>query len=464
MRSISALKLKKPATASLWYIGTNIFSRVSSFIFTPIFTRILSPGEYSLYFLYSGWLGIVSVLSTLDLSGSVTFRALSENVVSGEDFFRGAIVMQGGLSILSLLVFFIFSGRIISFTSLPLSLFIIMFIQIFLNFSEGLYFAKKRYSYDYKKISAVNIISGIASPIIAIAFILFTPYKSEGRIFGVGVVSLLISLPLIFSMLKGEKSFVGRGVYRYIFKLAIPLLPFAIFNSVSANCDKIIVSRILGRGALGEYSLGHSMGFAMNFLTLGVSLAMTPWVMRKLRSGEEKITRDTLKYTVFLICGVVLLYLCALPEVISILAPQSYRGGMSVVYPLSAGVVFSFLAGILTSALLERKRGGWLVFSSFIGAAFAVGVGILLALRFGYFGCAVGIMLSFAVRFLALYLAGGKELLDMKSITFSTLYLSLFAFLSYALRFSFTARVLLGGAIILTLIPSAMRARSLLVE
>ena len=133
MRGISALKLKKPATASLWYIGTNIFSRVSSFIFTPIFTRVLSPEEYSLYFLYLGWRGILSVITSLDLSGSVTFRALSDGRVDPSDYFRSAIILQGGFSLFFLILFFIFSDAITVFSSLPIPLFILMLFDIFFN-------------------------------------------------------------------------------------------------------------------------------------------------------------------------------------------------------------------------------------------------------------------------------------------------------------------------------------------
>lgn len=464
MRGISALKLKKPATASLWYIGTNIFSRVSSFIFTPIFTRVLSPEEYSLYFLYLGWRGILSVITSLDLSGSVTFRALSDGRVDPSDYFRSAIILQGGFSLFFLILFFIFSDAITAFSSLPIPLFILMLFDIFFNFCEGIYFAKKRYSYDYKRVSLINIISGVASPIIALLFILLTPYKSEGRIFGAVSLSFAVAIPIIFTISRGGGKFSGIKTYKYILRLAMPLIPYSIFNSVSSNCDKIIISRILGKGALGEYSLGHSMGFLMNFLTMGISLAITPWIARKLSAGRCDIIKRTLGHTLFLISGCVLLYLCALPEIMSFVAPKSYLSSIRVVYPLSVGVIFSFSFGILSSILLQKNGGGRLIFSSFLGAVFAVGLGILFTLRFGYFGCGVAILLSVAIRFISLAASLREGVLDRRIFFLSALYLVSFALLIYSLSFSFISRVLVGMAVVLSVIPSLMRTKNLLFE
>ena len=55
-------RLSTEEKASVLYIITGILSRGVSFLFTPIYTRLLSESEYGVYSLYVSWLGLFTVL------------------------------------------------------------------------------------------------------------------------------------------------------------------------------------------------------------------------------------------------------------------------------------------------------------------------------------------------------------------------------------------------------------------
>ena len=67
--------LNVPALAGIWYTASSFLERGSAIIFTPIYTRLLSPEEYGVYSVYNGFLGIVSVFATLEISGGQVVHA-----------------------------------------------------------------------------------------------------------------------------------------------------------------------------------------------------------------------------------------------------------------------------------------------------------------------------------------------------------------------------------------------------
>ena len=69
-------KLPKPAKASLWFLICSFLQKGISTITTPIFTRLLSTAEYGNYSVFNSWLGIVSIVVTLDLFAGVYTQGL----------------------------------------------------------------------------------------------------------------------------------------------------------------------------------------------------------------------------------------------------------------------------------------------------------------------------------------------------------------------------------------------------
>ena len=79
-------RLRVPAKASLWHISSSILARGIGVAVTPIFTRLLTPEEYGLYPLYNTWIGIISVIITLELTGAVIYRGLQKFSEKKDEF------------------------------------------------------------------------------------------------------------------------------------------------------------------------------------------------------------------------------------------------------------------------------------------------------------------------------------------------------------------------------------------
>ena len=50
-----------------WSVISALLSRGAGVIFTPIFTRILTPSEFGVYSLYTSLMGLFTAICTLDI-------------------------------------------------------------------------------------------------------------------------------------------------------------------------------------------------------------------------------------------------------------------------------------------------------------------------------------------------------------------------------------------------------------
>ena len=62
--------------ASIWFLICSFLQKGISSITVPIFTRLLDTAEYGNYNVFNSWLGIVTVIVTLNLSAGVYTQGL----------------------------------------------------------------------------------------------------------------------------------------------------------------------------------------------------------------------------------------------------------------------------------------------------------------------------------------------------------------------------------------------------
>ena len=136
-------KFNGKISSSAWSVASNFASRALTFLFTPIFIRLLSPEEYGIYSLFVSLMGIFTVFVTFEISGSVLYRGIAKFDENGESFLSCSLGALSALSLASLVIYIIFRERINGITSLNTRLTLYLFLQIFLNAALGIYFAEK---------------------------------------------------------------------------------------------------------------------------------------------------------------------------------------------------------------------------------------------------------------------------------------------------------------------------------
>lgn len=448
----------------MWYIGSNILSRGISFLFTPIFTRLLSPSEYGIYSLYVSLMGIFTVLTTFQMSGNVIYRGFAKfDGDSRAKFLSSALGAQCLTSGLSILIFAVIGNKLSAVTSLDTELTLILILQIFLSGTEGFFLAKCRYDGRYQTVAKFNIGIGFATPILSLLLIR-AGFRGYARILSPLFLSLGVAIPIAVKIIRDGKRLVWGEGWRFIFKMTLPMLPNFISLSLIAQSDKIIIARMLGEGALGKYSAAFSIGFITSHLASAFSVALSPWIIRKMKEGKSEDVKSCIISTAKAVGYTSLLFLAVLPELFRAALAPEYREAMPVAYIAAGSVIFSLLATLISICILHYEKPMLITKNSLISALFAVLLGYLLTKWLGYIGGAFASFISYAILFTFNRRTLEKVTGDGKKAKFGlhSLGFCVFALVLFFLRVSFFSRLLVSFALVLLAIPELKACKKLL--
>lgn len=449
-------RINKPAKASLYYTMASIISKGALLAFTPVFTRILSPDEYGIYSLYSSWMGIFTVIETLEISGNLFYAGLGKDE-DKDSYLLSSITLQCIMSSVFLILSFLFKDGISSLTKLSYNLLVSLTFQIFLNSIISQKLSYMRYFYDYKRVFIINSLMGVLTPLISLFLILFSKLGGYSRIASPLIVSTVISLPIFLSLFKNGRGKVTRGRVLSVFVSAFPLFLHYISLSVVAQGDKIIISHLFGRGDVARYSVAYSCGFMLSLVTTALGGALSPWIRRKTASGDTSKISEVTESLFFLFSSVTVMFFCFLPELFYFLAGEEFAESIFSVYPIAISVLLLFLINRNSSIMLFSGGRFKISLQSSVSAALSVILNYMFIKNFGYKAAGVSTFLSYFVMLLLGYLLLSKEIkrifLREKNIFIMILVLILCASLLYLLRGVFISRFLIFLAALLLLLP-----------
>lgn len=469
-----AEKIKKrtiitlPAKASVFYTLTGAFERGINVLFTPIFTRILSPSEYGVYPLYTSWLGIFTVFLTLELSGNIIYRALSRYKDKSVELIMNSYIILFALSSIALLTITTFADFFEGLTGLSLRVILYLILQILINGIINLYISFCKYSYKYKLPSFINLLNAILSPTLAFSLIYFFDVRRGARIIAPLIVGGIIALPIFIHIFKSTSARFSFDIIRYLLKLSAPLLPHFLSLSVMAQSGKIFIGNFFGDAYVAKYSLVFSVGFIFTLFTSGIQSSLLPWINRKLSHGAGH-TVDLLCERLFALFSVLsLLSVTFMPEGLRVLAPLEYSDALVAVYPISISVLLSFLSTTLYTVIVYYERSYLVTLSSVSSAIITILLHLVITRRLSYLGAglvqAIG-SLALVVLY-SLILGSVLKIHQFKPQKYlKTLLLSIaFATSLYIFRGILFSRILIFLALMLILIPPAIDCFRLIKE
>ena len=377
-------RLKVPAKASLWYIISSAVSRTIGAAGTPVFTRLLSPEEYGLFPLYNTWLSVATVIVTLELTGGVIYRGLQKFSNERDKFLSASFGLFLSVFITICSLYFAFSGIINKITGLSTVIISFMIAQIFASAVIGFYSGRARFEYRYKSVALVNIISALGAPLLSILFIVLSKKRGEARVIGTALTLVICALPILYIILKSSSVLFDKEIWRFLLRFNLPLLPHYLSMSLILRVGEITIGRVYGADALGRYSVALSVGMSLTMISGGLLSALSPWMLRKIKSGQIDKIRDfllTLTKALSLLC---LILLAFAPEAIQILTPKDFHSALPAVYPLALTVIPTFLAGALTSGEMYYEKSGITALPSIIAAVISTVLSLFLLPRIDY--------------------------------------------------------------------------------
>ena len=451
--------LSPAAKASFWFVVSNVMLKGISFITTPIFTRLLGPGDYGITSVFVSWEGVISVFATLSLAGGVYNVALSKYEDDVEGYTSSMISLT---FIASLIVYSVCIGiniimpQLFQLSTLYL---LYMWIQTFTNAAITFWLVRKRYIYDYKKVIAYTFANAILSPAVAIvAILLFPTHAAFAKVIGAGVAGIVIGIWMAIYWLVKGKTLYKKEYWGHALRFNLPLIPHYLSSTLLNSSDKIMINSIVGSVEAGLYGISHSITGMVSIITQAINHSLIPYTMQSIKTKNYKGLKNTITICSSLVAVICIGIMLFAREGILIFATIEYIDAVWFIPPLTMSVLFLFIYGIVGNIMFYYEKTWQMSAITIICAAVNIVTNYFGIKYFGYLAAGYTTVLCSFLKMLLCYLVvrkyekNIKQIVDIKAfLLMVSLYIG---FMAYSMIFynNIWLRIALIAVILLTLL------------
>lgn len=458
-----AKSVKLPARASVYYLMASGIGKVVSFFIIPFSTRLMTSEEYGQLSLYMALLGGATVICSSFSSSSAVYKGIQDHDDNKNEYLMSVLWITWAFSALICILLFAFRTKIKldPFLLLPLS------VQILCDEAIAVSMCSRRFYYQYKSVVAVSIISAVVPSILSIIVLKIWGGGYYARIFSTLLVSLCLAAYCLINFFKTKSKAKAESI-KYVMQTSLPLLPHAASSAFLVQADKLIITSLLGAAALAKYSVVYSLGIALQFTVTAICSALSPWMIRRLKTKEDKIINRliypmTMGYFALSICLIAIA-----PEAMRILAPAEYGDALPAILPLALSTPFYFITTVATVGLVQARRSSYSIIISAVSALLCVGLNYALVGRLGFLGAGiVTLICNASSAILSIYLlgkSGHREMLHSKKIALPFLLSSTLGILIHGLNDSLAARMALLSLPAIIIVYCMIRVGALIIE
>ena len=396
--------------ASLWFLISTFMQKAVSVISTPIFTRLLTTQQYGEYNVFQSWMGIITVIVTLNLFLGVFLQGLVKFEHEAKIY---ASSMQGlTLALCSFwtIVYFIFHdffNQLFELNTVQMSF---MLIMIWTSAVFQFWSAEQRVSNKYRLLVGLTILVMIAQPAIGVVLVQLSDaaYKATARIMGMVIVNIAAYTWCFFVQMKRGKKFFSKKYWLYALKFNLPLVPHYLSQTLLYGSDRIMISRYVSESAAGIYSLAYSVAVIMTMFNTAITQTMGPWMYRKIKERKPQDIAPIVYSAMLIIAAANLTLIMLAPEAISIFAPPEYSDAKWVIPPVALSVFFMFMYDMFASFQFYFEKSWFIMAASVFGAALNIGLNYLFLsprwFNFGYVAAGYTTLICYILYALCHYL------------------------------------------------------------
>ncbi len=387
--------------STIWYTIGNVIAKGINYFTIPIFTKLLSTGEFGDYNNFLAWLNVVTIVATLSLSTSLV-RGRFEYKAVLNTYIKSILVLSTLFSGILFLLVLAFRDFFVSLFSMPFEYIVLMFVYVGLFSAFDVYQNMQRYEYKYKAFLVVSLFSAIASIVFSLFLMYFMEDKLKARLVGAYIPLIAISLLLyLMYFIKGNKIDISH--WSYALKICIPYVPHLLAMTILSSMDRIMIKNICGSEAAAYYSLAYTCALAVQVIWMSYNSAFGPWLHEKLNEKDYlPIIKASEKYVLFFTIPVIGILLIS-PELIRILGGSAYLQSIYVMPPVIAGCFFQFIYSMYVNIEQFEKKTVLMAAASGTAAALNFVLNALFIPLYGYIAAAYTTLVGYICLFILHY-------------------------------------------------------------
>ncbi|MFC3940613.1 polysaccharide biosynthesis protein [Pseudomonas gingeri NCPPB 3146 = LMG 5327] len=397
--------LKAILRDSLIYGLASVLSKGLAIFLLPLYTRVLSTGDYGAFDLLVTFGALVNLSVALEVSqglarywGDTEKQAERRELASTTFWFTlsmyGAFFLASMLASSQLNLLLLGNEAYLGVFRLGLG-----FIAI-----NGIYYLllnQFRWELRSKAYAVVSFCYALMTLGFAMVFCLLLGKGLEGVMLGqllAALCSALISLWLLRTTF--GFSFDVHKLLAML-KFSVPLVPAGLAVFVSLYINRVALVHFGSLEDVGLFGIGSRIAGLSALLILGIQAALTPLVYQHYREPETpaQIARLFGWFAAVALAGCLFLAVFA-RELLAVFATAGYFAGASLVVFLAPALLLSQMY-IFAPGIAIRKKTIWQLWVTLLSATVSAVGNWLLVPSWGVFGAALATLLAAMVFFLA---------------------------------------------------------------
>lgn len=383
-------RLSLPAKAGFWFTICSIIQRGISVISMPIFTRLFSTSEYGEYSLYTSWSMLFSLVVTLNLSSEVFNKGLIDHESEKTEYTVSQLGLISALVGSFYLVYLVFHNVVDTITGMNLALTSLMYLEIYSTAVVGLWYARKRFNYEYRQLIIVTLGISFSSVIVGIVAVSYasTPWKVIARVASNVFPFFVVAFFVAVGFLSKSRAICSIKWWSESVRLGVPLVPHYASQVLLNQADKMLIAWFLNSAKVAIYGIAHSAGLLLTMVNNGINSAFVPWLYKRLERNDFNSIGVIANALSSIVLALVFLLMLFAPECVSILATEKYQEAIWSIPPIATGVVFAFLYTLFVNVEIYYGETKSVAIASIAAAAINLILNWVAIPLFGYIASA----------------------------------------------------------------------------
>lgn len=408
------LKLNIAVRASLWFAICSFIQKGISVITLPIFTRIMSTEQYGEYNIFLTWFNIVTIITTLNIQLDIFNKGLAEHEGQKDEYTANQAGLLIALTVLFSTVYLFLQKPINNIMGLSTGLVLVMLIEVLANAMITLWSARKRFSFEYKSIVLVTLITSLANPLVGVFAVLISEDKATARIVSNAAVSIVIAICLLVMICRKGKLFKSVSIWKVVVFASIPLLPHYLSLVLLNQSDKLMIDYFIGKEQVAIYSIAHSAGLLMTIVNTSINGSFVPWAYKKIKDKDQKDIKRITNLILLIVLVVNLYVIWLAPEVIKVLAAPQYAEAIWCLVPIAMSVFFFFIYTLFVDIEIYYGANKYIAVASVVAAVLNIILNYLFIPIFGYIVAGYTTLVSYFFTMILHYIFMRHTLNKMK--------------------------------------------------
>ncbi len=410
----------------LFNVISVVFAQGVSFLIEPFFAKVLGSEKYGIVAIFITWATIFSTVYSLQ-AGEIIGIAKSDYPPEEQSGIQSSVLF---LAVFSYLFFSVITLIVLYVANIFLtSKLNLLLCTMSLFYGLGLYCVSFYNTFNVFEFNAkTNMIIAFVVVFLSISlsllFILLVPREENyyGRVLGLTVSYLILTVYVAVRIYNRGRLVFNPEYWKYSLAYGIPTIFHLLAGILLANCDKLMIQRMLGNSETGIYSLAAGFSAVVYYIYMALNKSWVPFLYAYIRENNFKALKIGSQNCMELFSVIVAGFILLSKEVYHIYAPKEFWEGAIYITVLSIGYFFVFLYSFPVNFEFYHKKTKIVAVATGIAAICNLFLNYILIRALSEFGAAIATMIAYIIQFLIHYMFASKMCKNEFFISFKTFF------------------------------------------